>query len=442
ISPQNQKLLTLHPVFQDPRPMTPPLPLIPTNLYFDNVYWPGIYEHISMNEGRWVSAVKSSAVKKELTQNERTALVCILNPLMVARLPKTRWFFTFHVPFWNEKWLVQGGTTLELASPEQTAIGKDVSNSFMAVMVCQKPLGYFSSLMIHVPRAGLVIHPPGLEIYPDLRPDTYTPQPWIPSFSPAMSALYSTSLLVGLNSNLNAYVYSFPFGFTNISPSPEPSELEASSLRALIFLVLPRLALSAVIENLYWVHLEISSKLPCGIHEGKYEFSNSGHLGNTSVGIFEGFPPLVLLQASLLLCYQFYVIEQIQVIFGAEVVLPSSMLCGESELTITNVSAFVIVRRPSPIVTSNGISPNGHDSSPEKPTREVLESTRRDLIDGFNFRKQCSYITSHELSLSKYAMFTCLYDMYTLITTGSDDPSFGMGKRNFSRLIVARRSLL
>nr|GEW80498.1 ribonuclease H-like domain, reverse transcriptase, RNA-dependent DNA polymerase [Tanacetum cinerariifolium] len=49
----------------------------------------------------------------------------------------------------------------ELASPEQTTTGKDVSNPFMAVMVCQKPLGYFSSPMIHVLRAGLVIHPPG-----------------------------------------------------------------------------------------------------------------------------------------------------------------------------------------------------------------------------------------------------------------------------------------
>nr|GFA81746.1 late embryogenesis abundant protein, LEA-14 [Tanacetum cinerariifolium] len=68
---------------------------------------------------------------------------------------------TFHIPFWNEKWLVQGGTALELASPEQTAAGKDVSNPFMAVMVCQKPLGYFSSPMIHVPRAGLFIHLPG-----------------------------------------------------------------------------------------------------------------------------------------------------------------------------------------------------------------------------------------------------------------------------------------
>nr|GFA29033.1 hypothetical protein [Tanacetum cinerariifolium] len=67
---------------------------------------------------------------------------------------------TFHVPFWNDKWLVQGGTAFELASPEQTATGKDVSNPFMAVMVCQKPFGYFSSPMIHVPRDGLVINPP------------------------------------------------------------------------------------------------------------------------------------------------------------------------------------------------------------------------------------------------------------------------------------------
>nr|GFB22093.1 ribonuclease H-like domain-containing protein [Tanacetum cinerariifolium] len=32
----------------------------PTNLYFDNVSWPGIYDHMSMNEGRWGSSVKSS----------------------------------------------------------------------------------------------------------------------------------------------------------------------------------------------------------------------------------------------------------------------------------------------------------------------------------------------------------------------------------------------
>nr|GEU74838.1 retrovirus-related Pol polyprotein from transposon TNT 1-94 [Tanacetum cinerariifolium] len=33
----------------------------PTNLYFDRVSWPGIYKHMSMNEERWGTAVKSSA---------------------------------------------------------------------------------------------------------------------------------------------------------------------------------------------------------------------------------------------------------------------------------------------------------------------------------------------------------------------------------------------
>nr|GEU96574.1 putative ribonuclease H-like domain-containing protein [Tanacetum cinerariifolium] len=37
----------------------------PTNLYFDNLYWPRIYDHMSINEGRWGSAVKSSAGNKE-----------------------------------------------------------------------------------------------------------------------------------------------------------------------------------------------------------------------------------------------------------------------------------------------------------------------------------------------------------------------------------------
>nr|GEX14702.1 putative reverse transcriptase domain-containing protein [Tanacetum cinerariifolium] len=65
----------------------------PTNLYFDNVYWPRIYDNVSMNERRWGSAVKS-LVDENVTQN---------------------WMvFTFQVPFWNEKWLVQGGTALEL----------------------------------------------------------------------------------------------------------------------------------------------------------------------------------------------------------------------------------------------------------------------------------------------------------------------------------------
>nr|GEU68205.1 synaptobrevin, longin-like domain protein [Tanacetum cinerariifolium] len=52
-------------------------------------------------------------------------------------------------------------TVSELASPEQTATGKDISNPFMAVMVCQKSLGYSNSPLIHVLRIGLVINPPG-----------------------------------------------------------------------------------------------------------------------------------------------------------------------------------------------------------------------------------------------------------------------------------------
>nr|GEV22338.1 hypothetical protein [Tanacetum cinerariifolium] len=49
----------------------------------------------------------------------------------------------------------------ELASPEQTDTGKDILNPFMAVMICQKSLGYFNSPMIQVLRVGLVINPPG-----------------------------------------------------------------------------------------------------------------------------------------------------------------------------------------------------------------------------------------------------------------------------------------
>nr|GEZ55907.1 integrase, catalytic region, zinc finger, CCHC-type, peptidase aspartic, catalytic [Tanacetum cinerariifolium] len=51
-------------------------------------------------------------------------------------------------------------------------VGKDASNSFTAMMVCQKPLGYFSSPMIHVPRARLVINPPGLEHQSRTDPNT------------------------------------------------------------------------------------------------------------------------------------------------------------------------------------------------------------------------------------------------------------------------------
>ncbi|GKC36659.1 hypothetical protein Tco_1049043 [Tanacetum coccineum] len=106
-------------------------------------------------------------------------------------------------------------------------------------------------------------------------------------------------------------------------------------------------------------------------------------------------------------------------------VLQSSKLCGESDFTITNVSVFFTMMGPSPIVISRGISPNGHDCSPEKPIRGVFESTQRDLIDSFSYKKQCLYITSHELPPSRYTLFTYLPDMYPLIMTGSAEPIFG-----------------
>nr|GEY66968.1 UBN2 domain-containing protein [Tanacetum cinerariifolium] len=74
------------------------------------------------------------------------------NPLTVGSLLKTTWSSIHHFL-----------TNKVLTSPEQTAVGKDVSNPFTAVMVCQEPLGYFSSPMIHVPRAELVFNPPGLK---------------------------------------------------------------------------------------------------------------------------------------------------------------------------------------------------------------------------------------------------------------------------------------
>nr|GEY59245.1 hypothetical protein [Tanacetum cinerariifolium] len=85
--------------------------------------------------------------KKELTHHEGTALSWLVQE---QTLLKTTWSSIHHL-------LIDD----VLTSPEQMATGKDVSNPLMAVMVCQKPLGYFSSPMIHVPKAELVFNPPG-----------------------------------------------------------------------------------------------------------------------------------------------------------------------------------------------------------------------------------------------------------------------------------------
>nr|GEU56689.1 uncharacterized mitochondrial protein AtMg00810-like [Tanacetum cinerariifolium] len=68
------------------------------------------------------------------------------NPLIVVSLHKTTWSAIHHFL-----------TDEVLTSLEQTATSKDVSNPLMAVMVYQKPLGYFSSPMIHVLRAELML---------------------------------------------------------------------------------------------------------------------------------------------------------------------------------------------------------------------------------------------------------------------------------------------
>ncbi|GKA26436.1 hypothetical protein Tco_0712545 [Tanacetum coccineum] len=45
--------------------------------------------------------------------------------------------------------------------------------------------------------------------------------------SPAMTASYSASLLVAVNSNFKTYVNSVPSGLTTINPAPEPSPHDA-----------------------------------------------------------------------------------------------------------------------------------------------------------------------------------------------------------------------
>ncbi|GJU54736.1 hypothetical protein Tco_1228450 [Tanacetum coccineum] len=71
-------------------------------------------------------------------------------------------------------------------------------------------------------------------------------------------------------------------------------------------------------------------------------------------------------------------------------VLPRSRLCGELDLTMTKLRTFVLLKGLSPIVISKGTSPRGQKCSPEKPKSGTFESTLSDLMECFNFRKQCS----------------------------------------------------
>ncbi|GKA07784.1 hypothetical protein Tco_0687008 [Tanacetum coccineum] len=71
-------------------------------------------------------------------------------------------------------------------------------------------------------------------------------------------------------------------------------------------------------------------------------------------------------------------------------VLPSNRLCRELDPTMTKLRIYVLMKGLSPIVISKGTSPRGQECSPEKPTSGIYESTLSDLIEGFNFLKQCS----------------------------------------------------
>ncbi|GJS98658.1 hypothetical protein Tco_0819828 [Tanacetum coccineum] len=84
------------------------------------------------------------------------------NPLMVARLPKTGWY-SFSMFLLDEKWLVQEGTALELASPEQTATGKDVSNPLYGCDGLPKTVRVFQfTLDSRLYDIGWVLVTPGL----------------------------------------------------------------------------------------------------------------------------------------------------------------------------------------------------------------------------------------------------------------------------------------
>nr|GEY02617.1 retrovirus-related Pol polyprotein from transposon TNT 1-94 [Tanacetum cinerariifolium] len=148
---------------------------------------PSIAADVSVSAAPSIHADTEVAADESRMYDTQTASELLKLPLHKSQSCSSPWItakkgLTHHEG--TTLWLVHGGTTLgkdflksvdgwqftkyymvidspyhsvceELASPEQTATGKDVSNPFMAVMVCQKPLGYFSSPMIYVPRAGL-----------------------------------------------------------------------------------------------------------------------------------------------------------------------------------------------------------------------------------------------------------------------------------------------
>ncbi|GKF06585.1 hypothetical protein Tco_0037253 [Tanacetum coccineum] len=78
-------------------------------------------------------------------------------------------------------------------------------------------------------------------------------------------------------------------------------------------------------------------------------------------------------------------------------VLPNSILCGESDFTMTKLRVSVLERGCSPIVISNGTSPMDQECFPENPTKGI---------------------TSHVLLLSMYTRPTFLPNTAALMITG------------------------
>nr|GFA24434.1 ribonuclease H-like domain, reverse transcriptase, RNA-dependent DNA polymerase [Tanacetum cinerariifolium] len=68
----------------------------PTNLYFDHVSWPEIYDHMSMNEGRWGSAVKSLA-DYDVTSSLRRGALHFARECNVKKVDEKAWYSTFKI---------------------------------------------------------------------------------------------------------------------------------------------------------------------------------------------------------------------------------------------------------------------------------------------------------------------------------------------------------
>ncbi|GKE53625.1 hypothetical protein Tco_1488781 [Tanacetum coccineum] len=69
------------------------------------------------------------------------------------------------------------------------------------------------------------------------------------------------------------------------------------------------------------------------------------------------------------------------------VVLPNSILCGESDFTMTKLRVSVLERGCSPIVISNRTSPTDQERFLENPTRGVFVFTLAALMVGVQFLK-------------------------------------------------------